>query len=233
MPEEVVDDLVNGIADDGGFTPSENVPLSVVALVSNSDNPLESVNKPQYHTLKGCTSTRWHSVLTILESLGCQKIAVNRLLFRLNHMDVALSEDQWTLVQQLIKFLKIFRSAVEMFSKEISPSLSSVLVFRTEIEASLKPCKNDHPCIAHLKINISLKLDYRFPITDEIIVASLLDPRQFNLKNLTEELRLRDSTRFEFLRKILLLTPSSSQKSYKENENLSSIADLFIYLFFP
>lgn len=54
--------------------------------------------------------------------------------------------------------------------------------------------------VASLKRKMLVKLDYRFPITQEILVATLLDPRLQNLPKLLSELQKRGVSKFEFLK---------------------------------
>lgn len=190
------------------------LPLNVLSLVNDSENPLATIQKSHYQTLKSPVPTRWHSILIMLESFGTQRVAINRLLVRLNRRDVSISEDEWDLIRELLRVLKIFRSSIEIFSKEKAPSLSNVMVFRMEIETALKPSIDDSAPIALLKSKLLANLDRRFPITDEIIAATLMDPRLFNLGNLNAELKQRQTSRFDFLMEVVAARPapvSSSQ----------------------
>lgn len=193
----LTDDI--GEEDEDGFTTAENYPLSVISLVSNADDPRSSIEKQRYKTLKGHTPTRWHSILMMLESLGTQRLAVSRTLYRLNSK-YTVSENEWELIYQLIEFLKIFRSAVEMFSFERKPTLPTTLVFRTEIIGALKVNEKNNSIMIKLKENLAKGLDNRFPVTEELLTASILDPRLSNLPVLQNELDKRDISKFEFLR---------------------------------
>src|SRR5262249_20209232 len=44
------------------------------------------------------------------------------------------------------------------------------------------------------------KLDYRFPITNEMLIATMLDPRLQNLPRLLSELNGKSISKFEFLK---------------------------------
>lgn len=64
------------------------------------------------------------------------------------------------------------------------------------------------------------KLNYRFPITDEILIGTLLDPRLQNLPRLDSELNKRNTTKFEFLkREILKIVPTSGTSKSNSTEN--------------
>lgn len=116
----------------------------------------------------------------MMESLGTQRMAVFRTLYRLSST-LRISESEWELVQHLNKFLKIFRSAVEVFSFDRKPTISCTLVFRAEIENALIVNSKDHAIIAMLKKNMAESIDLRFPITEEMLIATILDPRLANL----------------------------------------------------
>lgn len=208
--------LTNDIGDDGeddeGFSAAENYSLSVISLVSDKNNPQDSIAKKRYQTLKGHTPTRWHSILIMLESLDTQRLAVSRTLYRMSSTH-SISEMECELIQNLIQFLKIFRSAVEIFSFDRKPTISCTLVFRAEIENALKPNSKDHAVIAKLKKNMAEKIDLRFPITDEILIAAILDPRLSNLPIVARELDRVGMSKFEFVKSQLLKLPPISEES--------------------
>lgn len=210
----LTDDIGDDGEDDEGFTAAENYPLRVISLVSDANDPQSSIAKKRYKTLKGHTPTRWHSILVMLESLGTQRLAVSRTLYRLSSTH-SISESEWELVQQLIQFLKIFRSAVEIFSFDRKPTISCTLVFRAEIENALKVNSKDHIMVVNLKENLAESIDLRFPITEEILMATILDPRLANLPILARELEKVGMSKFEFVKSQLLKLPPISNQSNK------------------
>lgn len=189
--------------DEEGFTAADQFPLRVLSLVNNSEDVESSMNKRGYQTIKGHTPTRWHSILVMLESLGTHRVAINRTLYRMTYRH-SITQSEWDLIFELINFLKIFRSAVEVFSADTKATLSSTLVFRTEIIQSLKIKERDHEIIAELKKNIAENVDKRFPITDELLTASILDPRLSNLEIVEKELQKREISKFDFLKAQLI-----------------------------
>lgn len=221
IDEAVLNDLFEGLEDDEGFTATERLPLALTTLLDDESNPMKSIDKGRYISVKGYTKTRWHSILIMLESLGTQRAAVNRILPTVkNHVPINIEE--WDLIHSLIRFLKIFQEAVETFSSEKKPTLSSALIFRIEIESALTPDDNDYYLVAELKENMLKKLDYRFPITDEILIGTLLDPRLQNLPRLNSELDKRKTTKFEFLKKqILKIVPTSETSNLPEQSGSS------------
>lgn len=144
----------------------------------------------------------------MLESLGSQRCAANSVLSKLEN-PIYLSSEEWDLVHKLIDFLKIFRDAVESFSSEKHATLSNALVFRIEIENSLKCNENDHYLIVELKQKMLAALDERFPISEEMLIATILDPRLHNFPRLLEELTKRKTTKFDLLKAEIIKVASN------------------------
>lgn len=136
----------------------------------------------------------------MLESLGSQRCAANRILSKLKK-PIYLNSEEWDLLHHLINFLTIFRDAVESFSSEKHATLSNALVFRVEIENTLKPNESDHYLISELKEKMLASLDERFPISEEMLIATILDPRLHNLPRLLDELTKIKSTKIDIINK--------------------------------
>ena len=113
----------------------------------------------------------------------------------------------------------VFQEAVEMFSSEKKPTLSSALIFRIEIESVLTPNENDHCIIQELKEKMLSRVDYRFPITDEILIGTLLDPRLQNLPRLQSELEKRNLTKFQFLKNEIMKILPTTEKSNPDDQH--------------
>lgn len=75
------------------------------------------------------------------------------------------------------------------------------MLFRVEIECNLAANSNDHYLVAKLKEEMLEKLDERFPITEEMLIATLLDPRLQNLPRLLENLNKRGTTKFDIIKR--------------------------------
>ncbi|XP_061708223.1 uncharacterized protein LOC133518577 [Cydia pomonella] len=73
-------------------------------------------NLNQLPSIKTATPTRWHSVLSMLESLAhcCNRKPVNSILTRIGKEDLKLVQTDWNLLEDLIRFLRKFREAVEV-----------------------------------------------------------------------------------------------------------------------
>lgn len=92
MSDAVCDDIFDQDEDEG-FSAAERIPLSLLGLLNNSSEPMQTINKKRYKTIKGFTKTRWHSILIMLESLGSQRCAANRILSKLKKPIYLSSEE--------------------------------------------------------------------------------------------------------------------------------------------
>lgn len=185
--------------DDEGFNALDDVPLSVLNSINVNDISGSLVYRRNL-TLKNSTPTRWHSVLALLESFNSQNAAINKLLSKDKKYDLILSDEEDLIIFKLQEFLQKFKDGVNCMSGDKYVSLSLCLVLRTEIEEILTETPNDHYLIAKLKKNMAERLNYRFPVTDILITASLLDPRFHNLKSVDSFLKENLITKTDFLK---------------------------------
>ena len=224
LDEALLNDLFDGSEDDEGFSADERLPLALTSLLNDESDPIQTIEKGRYTSVKGHSETRWHSILIMCESLGTQRAAVNRVIPTMKK-PITINVEEWDLMINLVGFLKIFKVAVETFSAEKKPTLSSALIFRMEIESVLTPHDDDHFIIAELKEKMLNRLDYRFPITDEILVGALLDPRLQHFPRVQSELDKRNLTKFEFLKnEITKILPkqTTAENSSKSGQSESS-----------
>ena len=151
--------------------------------------------RKEYHrkTIKQDCPTRWHSFLIVLESLGSQRAPVVRFLKK---SDSVL---EWQLLENMVIFLKNFRSATEILSKDSEPTINLNLLFRSELSSILQEKADDGSCLSKMKRNMRKNFDYRFPVTDVQIAGALLDPRFQNLKEVDLVLKDRCTTKSQFL----------------------------------
>ena len=73
----------------------------------------------------------------MLESVVKNQELIERCLSRLRQFDKMLSDADWKIIENLVEFLKIFRSATEVLSGATYPTTSLILLFRVEIAAAL------------------------------------------------------------------------------------------------
>lgn len=222
LDEALLNDLFDGSEDDEGFSAAERLPLALTTLLDDESDPMKTIDKGRHISVKNYSKTRWHSILIMCESLGTQRVAVNRVIPTLKN-PITINVEEWDLIINLVRFLKIFQEAVETFSSEKKPTMSTALIFRIEIESALAANENDHYIIAELKEKMLSRLEYRFPITDEILIGTLLDPRLQNLPRLQSELDKRNVTKFQFLKnEILKILPTTSSSVASEPRSSTS-----------
>lgn len=72
-------------------------------------------------------------------------------------------------------------------------------MFRSEIEDCIKESDDDSLAIMQMKDGMKAQINKRFPITDILLAAALLDPRFMNLRCITDELTKKSQSKAEFL----------------------------------
>lgn len=188
---------------DDDFGPLDDVPLQTYMNINNPNDLRSSLVDKRNVSLKNSVPTRWHSVLTMLDSLGCQKTAINKLLTSSNKTHLILSETEAQLLYKLRDFLKKFKDAVNILSGDSYPSISMALIIRTEIVSILDETERNEPLsLTYMKNNIKMKLDSRFPLSDILICASLLDPRFSSLDCVVDYCKENNLKKTEFLLKM-------------------------------
>ena len=161
---------------------------SVVTLSKRS-----SVNNNLETTLKQCVSTRWNSVLRMLQSVNDNRTQLrttandgptNRKFLRV------LSDLHDDILEQMISVLLPFDTATKVLPADKTPTLLIVLPTRYKLRQHLSDVSTDCDIIATLKRHLSQQLDKYFVVSDIHAAATLLDPR---LKNngylMSEELK--------------------------------------------
>jgi len=131
-------------------------------------------------------------------------------------------------MDKLIVFLKPFRNMTTVLSGETYSTINLACLFRSEVITLLEEDDNDLYEIAELKNNMRAKLDDRFPMSELIVVAALLDPRFHNLLDVTHWLRDNDTTSFGLLKKwATKYVPSSvCQEKPVPDKNLNYVEEL-------
>lgn len=228
---------------DDGFGPLDDVPLQTYKNINNLSDLHSSLVEKRNITLKNSVPTRWHSVLAMLDSLGCQKTAINKLLTNSNKTDLILLETEAQLLYKLKDFLQKFKDAVSILSGDAYPSISLALIIRTEIVSILAETENNDlsannlnifsfSLIDQMKNNIKSKLDWRFPISDILVCASLLDPRFSSIDCVLHYCKEKNLTKSEFLIKMYeeligdVQQTSDNQDSSSQSPSASKILKL-------
>lgn len=146
--------------------------------------------------------TRWQCVLELLDVIHeCNQETINHMLHQIHQEEHILSQMEWILLEDLRKFLESFREAVEILSSQKTCTLNVALVFRSEIIDALNSVNgSESVVISRIKRNMLANIDKRFPVTEPIVAAALLDSRFMNLKEIDVYLENNGiSTRASFL----------------------------------
>ena len=150
-------------------------------------------------TLKRDCPTRWNSLLTMLESLLKSRRLVERCLASLRLFDKIPSLDSWKTIEDLVNFLKTFKTATELLSGSDYPTCIIALLFRAELASALDTSNTDSSVIAELKANMRAGFDLRFPINELHVCAAMLDPSQRHLAIVQQYLTEREISGVQFL----------------------------------
>lgn len=186
--------------DADGFTEVDYVPLAVLMNVEDIRENSSYSESVTQKSLKTSTPTRWHSVLLMLESVKYKKKAIDNMLSKINKHAIKLTNDDWELLHVLIDFLKQFRQAVDLFSTQKYVSINSCAVIRSELRYILeKQTENENIHIGRMKANMLTKFEHRFPMTELIVTAGLLDPRFHNLTDIETYILRMNLTKETFL----------------------------------
>jgi len=97
----------------------------------------------------------------MLESVVKNQELIERCLSRLRQFDKMLSDADWKIIENLVEFLKIFRSATEVLSGATYPTTGLILLFRVEIAAALTESPNDCQVVKLTKQRMRQLLNYR------------------------------------------------------------------------
>ena len=162
-----------------------------------------AVHQQVMTTLKKDCPTRWNCLLSMLDSLLINQQLIERCLTRLRLFDKICSDDEWETIVNLVKFLRIFKTATEVLSGSKYPTISLVLLFRAEISAALTDLPTDCAMVKSMKQRMRQALNHRLPITELHVVAALLDPSQRNLTSLQDFLNQQKMTAVELLSRAL------------------------------
>lgn len=151
-------------------------------------------------SLKMDVKTRWYSVLIMIESLVAHnKNVINVMLLNTDNSHLALTNNELLLLKELVSLLKQFQRITAIFSGEKYATLNYYVVFRSEIYSLLETEPQDSLEIKMLKANMMLQFDYRFPLSDIVVLASLLDPRFQNLLDIKQYLQSIKLSAVDFL----------------------------------
>ena len=136
-----------------------------------------------YKRLRQEVVTRWNSAHEMLSSLVSLEEYVNEALKVTGNFALCIKPSEWIVINQLCTVLQPFKELTEVASNSFV-GLSVVPLIRAKVNTACLSSPSDCEEIALLKTKILSNLDRRFPLTDTVKLASLLDPASKNKKYL-------------------------------------------------
>lgn len=198
-------------------------------LLESLNSTTSDGNRNRYTSLKLDVKTRWHSVLIMVRSLlAHSKNIVNLMLHKSEHSELILLNTEIQLLNELTDFLNHFQRITAIFSGDEYVTLNYYVVFRSEIFSLIESEPQDSNELKMLKGNMMSNFNHRFPLSDIVILASLLDPRFQNLLDIKNYLHSLKCGAVDFLVKCVKdigtdcissfpnSTPSCSSSSKRE-----------------
>lgn len=157
--------------------------------------------------LKRDVVTRWTSTLEMLKSFIGKSSCVNIWLTYLNKPELHILSDEEEFLPNLVQFFETCGKVTKILENNSSTLNLALVMFvdiREELEAqNLSVVDSDSVLDAELKrmYNLTLmNLEKRYPISDEMICASLLDPTFQSLPIIKTLLAERNLTKQQFLK---------------------------------
>jgi hypothetical protein len=126
------------------------------------------------------------------ESILHNRKRINNLLDNVDKSELKLSKREVTILDSLVKFLCLFHDLTKSLSSESGPTINKVLPTRILISNKLQDNEND------------CELIKRYPISDIVLLSSMLDPRFCRLDEIAHQLSARHETKSVFLERMCL-----------------------------
>src|SRR5207244_11262475 len=124
-------------------------------------------------TLKRDCPTRWNSLLNMLQCLLKSRELAERSLTRLRKFEKISTLDQWQTIDDLVKFLLMFKKTTELLSSSEYTKSGVALFFRADLVSALKVSSTDVKVLTEFKSNIRAALDHLFSRTDLHVCAAV------------------------------------------------------------
>ena len=130
-------------------------------------------------TLKQAVSTRWNSILTMLQSVLCNTDNLKKLAdeFADRTLQRSLLDVNVELLKQVVALLQHFDAATRLLSTDLTPSLHLVYPTKVQLSKKLQPQDGDGLIVNELKSRLMSRLEASFHIQPLHCLATLLDPR--------------------------------------------------------
>jgi len=137
------------------------------------------------YRLKQEIPTRWNSCLAMLKSLLQMRKEVDNCIKMIGQYDKCLKASEWAVVEELVAFLSHFQDLTDLVSTKVT-TLSLIQLIRREIEDISATSSTDCEEVVALKSLVAGNLNRRLPLTDAVLLATLLDPSTKDLVDLDQ-----------------------------------------------
>lgn len=145
----------------------------------------------KHHKLVHDVSTRWNSSLEMVERYWEQQPAVTLTTRKIKPRREglpSLTEEDMTLIPEIIKLMTPLKTATKCLSEEKTPTISIIAPTLARLRADFEPDDSDLPVISEMKDKFRQDFDARYTyIQDLLNKASALDPRFKDLEFLDDD----------------------------------------------
>ena len=181
--------------------------------------------------LKQDCPTRWNSTLYMIKTLLSNRWPVSAVLSdetvtKRQYRYLDLRNEQWELLEELVKPLQFFETATVYLSADINVSSSCVYPIIDGLVKNLTVNESDSHTIRQFKIAVTASLRRRWSlddldITQPPLIVTFFDPRFKGLKFLTESQR---KALIEYVIELVDKSRVSNESYVVEDEEIEDIA---------
>ncbi|KAL6491014.1 hypothetical protein MHYP_G00013590 [Metynnis hypsauchen] len=178
------------------------------------------------HKLIHDVTTRWNSSLDMMERLWEQQAAVTLTTRKMKSRSRGenlpdLTEEDITLMPEIIKLLTPLKTATKCLSEEKTPTISIIAPTLAKLLEHFDPDDSDLPVISEMKDKFRQDFSTRYTyIQDFLWKASALDPRFKALEFLDDD-HTRDTVYLGITAEVenMATNPENEQSSHREEED--------------
>ena len=145
--------------------------------------------------VKECRN-RWSSAYAMLQSLQKHKFCVIDVLSKELMNDLLLSTQEWANLDLYCELLEQFKVVADELSTRSRCNISSVLVMKGSLRKAISESKLFDKSLREKALQF---LENRMPATDELVIASILDPMWKDLRDVNNYLSEKGITKKQFI----------------------------------
>ncbi|OXA42416.1 Zinc finger BED domain-containing protein 1 [Folsomia candida] len=172
----------------------------ILALDDQYDTMLLDENcTGTFTTLKRDVPTRWNSIQTMLTSFLENRAIIKDVLERHQLYEKILLPNEIKAAIEIKKVLEFFEIATDVLQGSSYPSIHLSLLIRSEIVDRISMQDADSDLTKSIKKTLLSHLEHRFPVTEDIVCACLLDPGMKRLTIIETYLAEKNQSKLKFL----------------------------------